>query len=72
MAALPDSAKGRPFGARIHAIATYLKPLQALSYRRLQQGAFADLKGASVHLNSLAQLLSGASVGFMPLREAAG
>ena len=35
-AALPDAAKETPFGARIHAIATYLKTYQALSYERLQ------------------------------------
>ena len=31
-----------------------------------------DLRGGSVHLNSPALLLSGASAGFMPLREAVG
>jgi len=29
-------------------------------------------RGGSVHLNSSARLLSGASAGFMPLREATG
>ena len=46
-AALPDAAKGTPSGARIHAIATYLKTYQALSYERLQR-AFADLFGVRV------------------------
>ncbi|MFD1984314.1 transposase [Mesorhizobium newzealandense] len=40
VAAVPDAAKGTPFGPRVHAVATYLKTFQALSYERLQ-GAFA-------------------------------
>ena len=39
VAAVPDAAKGTPFGPRTHAVATYLKTFQALSYERLQ-GAF--------------------------------
>jgi hypothetical protein len=46
-AALPDATKGVPFGARIHAIATYLKTFQASFYERLQ-GAFADLFGLTI------------------------
>src|SRR6478752_3658667 len=36
------AAHGTPFGPRLHAVATYLKTFQALSYERLQ-GAFAEL-----------------------------
>ncbi len=37
------------------------------------QSAFVlKQRGGSVHLNSSTRLLSGASAGFMPLREAAG
>src|SRR5215207_9792933 len=36
VAAAPDAAKGTPFGPRAHAVATYLKTFQALSYERLQ------------------------------------
>ncbi len=43
-APLPDAAKGTPFGPRLHAVATYLKTFQALSYERLQR-TFADLFG---------------------------
>ena len=46
-AAVPDAAKGTPFGPRVHAMATYLKTFQALSYERLQS-AFADLFGLTL------------------------
>ena len=36
VAAVPDEARGTPFGPRLHAVATYLKTFQALSYERLQ------------------------------------
>ncbi len=39
VAAMPVAARGTPFGPRLHAVATYLKTFQALSYERLQ-GAF--------------------------------
>ena len=55
-AALPAAAKGTPFGARIHAIATYLKTFQALSYERLQ-GAFADLFGLTISQGGLMNML---------------
>ncbi|MDP8919458.1 MAG: IS66 family transposase zinc-finger binding domain-containing protein, partial [Pseudomonadota bacterium] len=32
VAPVPDAAKGTPFGPRLHAVATYLKTFQALSY----------------------------------------
>lgn len=44
---MTDAAKGTPFGARIHAIATYQKTFHVLSYDRLQ-GAFADLFGLTI------------------------
>ena len=47
VAAVPDAAKGTPFGPRVHAMATYLKTFQALSYERLQS-AFADLFGLTL------------------------
>ena len=40
VADLPAAAKGTPFGPRLHAVATYLKTFQTLSYERLE-GAFA-------------------------------
>ena len=40
----PEAAKGTPFGPRLHAVATYLKTFQALSYERLQ-ATLADLFG---------------------------
>ena len=55
-AVLPDAAKGTPFGARIHAIATYLKTFQALSYERLQ-GAFADLFGLTFSQGGMINML---------------
>lgn len=46
-AQMPAAATGTPFGARVHAIATYLKTFQALSYKRLQ-GAFSGLFGLTI------------------------
>src|SRR6478735_5016604 len=42
VAPVPEAARGTPFGPRLHAVATYLKTFQALSYERLQ-GALSDL-----------------------------
>lgn len=67
-AALPDAAKGTPFGARIHAIATYLKTFQALSYERLQ-GAFADLFGLTISQGGLMNMLRGAQAHFADGRD---
>ena len=50
------AAKGTPFGPRIHAMATYLKTFQALSYERLQS-AFADLFGLTLSQGGLMNLL---------------
>src|SRR4051794_25504571 len=44
VAPVPEAARGTPFGPRLHAVATYLKTVQALSYERLQ-GALSDLFG---------------------------
>jgi transposase len=67
-AALPDAAKGTPFGARIHAIATYLKTFQALSYERLQ-GAFADLFGLTISQGGLMNMLRRAQARFAGGRD---
>ena len=44
VAPVPEAAHGTPFGPRLHAMATYLKTFQALSYKRLQ-AALSDLFG---------------------------
>ena len=56
VAAMPAAAKGTPFGPRLHAVATYLKTFQALSYERLQ-GTLADLFGLSISQGGLMNLL---------------
>src|SRR3954468_10415587 len=56
VAAMPASAKGTPFGPRLHAVATYLKTFQALSYERLQ-GALSDLFGLHLSQGGLMNLL---------------
>jgi transposase len=53
---MPETARGTPFGPRLHAVATYLKTFQALSYERLQ-GAFADLFGLTLSQGGLMNLL---------------
>jgi transposase len=45
-----------PFGPRLHAVATYLKTFQALSYERLQ-GALSDLFGLTLSQGGLMNLL---------------
>src|SRR4051795_2375275 len=47
VAPVPEAARSTPFGPRLHAVATYLKTFQALSYERLQ-GALSDLFGLSL------------------------
>ena len=42
-APVPQTARGTPFGPHLHAVATYLKTFQALSYERLQ-AALSDLR----------------------------
>ncbi len=56
VAPVPDAARGTPFGPRLHAVATYLKTFQALSYERLQ-GALSDLFGLRLSQGGLMNLL---------------
>jgi len=70
VAPAPDTAKGTPFGPRIHAVATYLKTFQALSYERLQ-GAFADLFGLTISQGGLMNMLRRSQTAFAPERDAA-
>src|SRR5215213_11660449 len=51
-----EAVKGTPFGPRLHAVATYLKTYQALSYARLQ-GALCDLFGLHLSQGGLMNLL---------------
>src|SRR5215218_2205183 len=52
----PEAARGTPFGPRLHAVATYLKTFQALSYERLQ-AALSDLFGLTLSQGGLMNLL---------------
>jgi transposase len=56
VAPVPDAARGTPFGSRLHAVATYLKTFQALSYERLQ-AALSDLFGLPLSQGGLMNLL---------------
>ena len=56
VAAVPSAARGTPFGPRLHAVATYLKTFQALSYERLQ-AALCDLFGLTLSQGGLMNLL---------------
>ena len=56
VAAVPEAARGTPFGPRLHAVATYLKTFQALSYERLQ-AALSDLFGLALSQGGLMNLL---------------
>jgi transposase len=56
VAPAPEAARGTPFGPRLHAVATYLKTFQALSYERLQ-GALSDLFGLTLSQGGLMNLL---------------
>jgi transposase len=56
VAAVPEAARGTPFGPRLHAGATYLKTFQALSSERLQ-GALSDLFGLTLSQGGLMNLL---------------
>ena len=56
VAPVPEAARGTPFGARLHAVAIYLKTYQALSYERLQ-AALADLFGLTLSQGGLMNLL---------------
>ena len=70
VAKVPEEARGTPFGPRLHAVATYLKTFQALSYERLQ-AALSDLFGLSLSQGGLMNLLRRAQGNFRPGREAA-
>jgi len=70
VAAVPDAAKGTPFGPRTHAVATYLKTFQALSYERLQ-GAFTDLFGLTISQGGLMNMLRRSQGAFVAERDAA-
>lgn len=70
VAPVPDAAKGTPFGPRLHAVATYLKTFQALSYERLQ-GAFADLFGLTISQGGLMNMLRRAQGTFAAERDKA-
>ena len=70
VAPLPEAAKGTPFGPRLHAVATYLKTFQALSYERLQR-TFGDLFGLSISQGGLMNMLRRSQGAFAPGRDAA-
>lgn len=70
VAPVPKEARGTPFGPRLHAVATYLKTFQALSYERLQ-AALSDLFGLRLSQGGLMNLLRRAQGRFRPGREAA-
>src|ERR671926_904055 len=69
-AVAPVRVGGMPFGPRLHAVATYLKTYQALSYERLQ-AALADLFGLRLGQGGLMNLLRRAQGRFQAGREAA-
>src|SRR5215210_2765558 len=66
----PEAARGTPFGPRLHAVATYLKTFQALSYERLQS-ALCDLFGLSLSQGGLMNLLRRAQGRFAGGRRSA-
>ncbi len=70
VAAPPPAAAGTPFGPRLHALATYLKTFQSLSYERLQ-ATLADLFGLPVSQGGLMNMLRRAQGCFQPGREQA-
>jgi transposase len=70
VAPVPQAARGTPFGPRVHAVATYLKTFQTLSYARLQS-AFADLFGLTVSQGGLMSMLRRAQGTFAAERDRA-
>src|ERR1700710_1729529 len=66
----PEAARGTPFGPRLHAVATYLKTFQALSYERLR-AALSDLFGLTLSQGGLMNLLQRAQRRFCSGREEA-
>jgi transposase len=69
-AELPAEVMGTPFGPRLHAVATYLKTFQALSYERLE-AAFADLFGLRISQGGLMNMLRRTQSRFETGRDAA-
>jgi transposase len=69
-APVPEAAKGTPFGPNLHALATYFKTFQALSYERLQ-ALFADLFGLTISQGGLMTMLRRAQGRFVDGRETA-
>ncbi len=70
VAPVSEAARGTPFGPRLHAVATYLKTYQALSYERLQ-GALSDLFGLTLSQGGLMNLLQRAQGRFADGRSRA-
>ena len=70
VAPVPDAAKGTPFGPRVHAVASYLKTFQTLSYERLQR-AFADLFGLTLSQGGLMTMLRRTQGTFVAARDKA-
>jgi transposase len=70
VAAVPEAARGTPFGPRLHAVATCLKTFQALSYERLQ-AALSDLFGLTLSQGGLMNLLQHAQRRFRSGRDEA-
>jgi transposase len=70
VAPVPKEARGTPFGPRLHAVATYLKCFQSLSYERLQ-ATLSDLFGLTLSQGGLMNLLRRAQARFQSGREAA-
>src|ERR1700710_1681937 len=70
IAPAPEAARGTPFGPRLHAVATYLKTFQALSYERLR-AALSDLFGLTLSQGGLMNLLQRAQRRFCSGREEA-
>jgi transposase len=70
VAAPPSAATGTPFGPRLHALATYLKTFQSLSYERLQ-ATLADLFGVPISQGGLMNMLRRAQNCFQAGREQA-
>jgi transposase len=70
VAPVPGAAKETPFGPRVHAVATYLKTFQTLSYERLQS-IFKDLFGLTVSQGGLMTMLRRAQGTFVAARDKA-
>src|SRR4028119_2434116 len=70
VAPVPQAARSTPFGPRLHAVATYLKTFQALSYERLQ-ATLAELFGLRLSQGGLMNLLRRAQGRFQARHEAA-